>query len=183
MPLNPPGRCPGVLPLATVSFLDHTLFKGPIPTLTLVANSSGCSFSTLNKGADSACKGLPPSTRRTSYSRCIRGHSSSYGSRSLNWGPADAELLQAGTQRQKHPGIITDNGVRCAPLRDRLAADLDYAGEVLSIEAPGPDDGPTVTVEQQDTVESVPLDLDQIPHIDKPDLMRGRGMLGTFIGI
>jgi hypothetical protein len=81
------------------------------------------------------------------------------GMPSFDRGPADAELLQTGTQRQKHPGMITDAGLRCAPRRDRLAADLDYTGEILAIEAPGSHEGPTVAVEQENPIEPVPRDL------------------------
>ena len=97
-----------------------------------------------------------------------------------NRGPADAELLQTGTQGQKHPGIVADDGVRRAPPRDRLAADLDDAGEVLTVEAAGTHEGPAVAVEQQDAIEPVPVDLDQVPHIDTPDLMGSGGGEGTF---
>ena len=103
-----------------------------------------------------------------------------------NRGPADAELLETGTQGQKHPGIVADDGVRRAPLRDRLAADLDHAGEVLAVETAGAHEGPAVAVEQEDTIEPVPLDLDQIPHIDEPDLMGsggGRGRSSGFGGV
>ena len=65
-----------------------------------------------------------------------------------NRGPVDAELLQTGAQGQKHPRIVTDDGVRCAPLRNRLTADLHHPGEVLAIEAPGAHEGSTVAVEQ-----------------------------------
>jgi hypothetical protein len=100
-----------------------------------------------------------------------------------NWGPANAERLQTGTQRQKHPGMITHDGMRRAPPGDRLAADLDDAGEVLSVEAAGSHKGPAIAVEQEDTVEPMPLDCDQIPHIDTPVLMGGSGVLGTLVGI
>jgi hypothetical protein len=97
-----------------------------------------------------------------------------------NRGPADAELLQAGAQGQKHTRVVADDGVRRAPLRNRLAADLDHAGEVLSIETARAHNRPAVPVEQQEAIEPMPVDLDQIPHIDEPDLMgSGRGE-GTF---
>jgi hypothetical protein len=70
-------------------------------------------------------------------------------------GPADAKLLQTGTQHQKHPGIVTDDRVRCASPRDRLAANLDHTGEMLAIEAPGSHEGPTVTIAQENTIEPV----------------------------
>ena len=100
-----------------------------------------------------------------------------------NGGPADAELLQTGTQRQKHSGIITDDCLGRPPLGNGLAADLDDAGEVLPIETARAHKGPTVAVEQENAVEPMPLDLDQIPHIDAPDLMERRGVLGTFVRI
>ena len=78
--------------------------------------------------------------------------------------------------------MIADDGVRRAPLRNRLAEDLDHAGEVLAIEAAGPDDGPAVAVEHEDAVEPVPVDLDQIPHIGKPDLMGRGGRRGRSSG-
>jgi hypothetical protein len=56
-------------------------------------------------------------------------------------------------------------------LGDRLAADLDDAGEVLAVKATRSHEGPTVPVEQQDAIEPVSINLDQIPHIDEPDLM------------
>jgi hypothetical protein len=102
------------------------------------------------------------------------------GMSQCNWGPANAERLQTGTQRQKHPSIVTDDGLRRAPPRDRLAADLDDAGEVLAVEAARSHEGPTVPVEQQDAIEPVSIDLHQIPHIDEPDLMGRGGGEGTF---
>src|SRR5262245_14005585 len=81
-----------------------------------------------------------------------------------NRGPANVEMLKAGAQGQKHPRVVADDGVRCAPLRDRLATDLDHAGEVLSIETARAHNGPTVPVEQQDAVEPVPANLDQVPY-------------------
>ena len=93
-----------------------------------------------------------------------------------NGGPADAERLEAGTQGEKHSGVITDDRVRRAPLRDRLAAHLDHTGEVLAIEAPSSHEGPAGPVEPPDTVEPASIDLDQRPHIDAPNLMgSGRG--------
>lgn len=91
--------------------------------------------------------------------------------------------MQTGTQRQKHPGLIADDGLRRTPPRDRLAADLDDAGEILAIDTSRAHNRPTVPVEQEDTVKPMPRDLDQIPHIGVPDLMGSRGVLGTFIRI
>jgi hypothetical protein len=105
------------------------------------------------------------------------------GMPSRNRIPADAERLQAGTQDHKHAGIVADHHVRGAPLGDGLAADLHHAGEVLAIETARAHNRPTVPIEQEDTVEPVPLDLDQIPYIDEPDLMGSRGLPGTFVGV
>src|SRR5919108_1944694 len=62
-------------------------------------------------------------------------------------------------------------------------ADLDDAGEVLPVEAARPDDRPTITVEDQDAVEPLPIDLDEIPDVGEPDLMRGGGQMRTFIRV
>ena len=98
-------------------------------------------------------------------------------------GPADAELLPAGTQCQKYPRIITDDGLRRAPPCNRLAANLHDTGEVLAIETARAHNGPAVPVEQEDTVEPVLLELDQVAHIDEPDLMGSLGGLWTLVWI
>ena len=82
-----------------------------------------------------------------------------------NRGPADAELLETGAQGQKHPGIVADDGVRRAPLGDRLAADLDHAGEVLTVEAARRPRGPDCSRRTAGCWRASALDLDQIPHI------------------
>jgi hypothetical protein len=105
------------------------------------------------------------------------------GMPACNGSPTDAERVQTGTQRQKHPGIITDNDIRRAPPRDRLAADLHDAGEVLSVEAARPNDGPAVAVEDEDAVEPVIVDFDEIADISKPDLMRSGGHMRAIIRV
>jgi hypothetical protein len=95
----------------------------------------------------------------------------------------DIELLETGTQGQKHPGIVADHRVRGTPLRNGLAADLHHAGEVLAIKAPGSEDGLTVAIEQEDAVEPVPIDPDQIPHVDTSDMVGSCSMPGTYVGI
>jgi hypothetical protein len=97
--------------------------------------------------------------------------------------PADPQLWSAGVQRQQPPGMIADDGLRRAPLGDRLAADVDDAGEMLAVEPAGAHEGAAIAVEQEDAVEPVPPARDPIPDIDTPDLMRGRGAPGTFVGI
>jgi hypothetical protein len=90
--------------------------------------------------------------------------------------PLNRQLLKTRLQRHEYGSMITDDGVRRAPLRDRLVADLDHAGEVLSVEAARSHEGPTVPVEQQDAIEPMPVDRDQMPHLDTPDLTgSGRG--------
>ena len=100
-----------------------------------------------------------------------------------NRGPANAELLQTGAQRQKHPGMITDDGVRRAPLGNRLAADLHHAGEMLAIDAAGPHEGAAIAVTQEDAREPVPVELGQIPHIDEPELVGRCGLLRALVGV
>jgi hypothetical protein len=53
----------------------------------------------------------------------------------------------------------------------------------LAVETSGSHEGSALAVEREDAVEPVPLDLDQIPYIDKPDLMRSGGVPGTFVRI
>jgi hypothetical protein len=77
--------------------------------------------------------------------------------------------------------MIADNGLRRAALCDGRAADLDDAGETLAVKTAGAHEGSAIAVKQEDAVEPVPLDLDQRPYIDKPDLMRGSDAPGTFV--
>jgi hypothetical protein len=102
---------------------------------------------------------------------------------SLDRGPADAELLQTGTQGEKHPRIVADDGVRYVALRNRLAADLHHPGEVLAIKAPGLHKGPALAIEQQNTIEPVSLDLNEVAHINEPDLIGRHGGRETIVGI
>ena len=97
--------------------------------------------------------------------------------------PADAERLETGTQGHKHAGVVADYDVRGAPVGDGLAADLHHAGEVLAIETAGAHNRPTIPVEQEDAVKPMPLELDQIPDIDEPDLVGRRSLPGTFVGV
>ena len=97
--------------------------------------------------------------------------------------PLDAELRQAGLQSEAHGPMIADDGVRRAPPRDGLAKDVAQPREVLPVEAARPDDRPTVAVEDQAAVEPVPVDLDEIPQIGLPNLVRRGGQSGTCIGV
>jgi hypothetical protein len=45
--------------------------------------------------------------------------------------------------------MITDDGLGGSPLLNGLAEDLDHLGEGLPVEAPGPDNGSTVAVEDE----------------------------------
>jgi hypothetical protein len=76
--------------------------------------------------------------------------------------------------------MVTDHGLRGAPPGQGVANDLEQAREMLPLEAAGADDGPTVPLKDQDALEPLALDLDQIAHIDKPDLVRDSRLLGAF---
>ena len=66
-------------------------------------------------------------------------------------GPAETQRLETRTQGQQHARMVADDDIRRAPLGHRLAADRDDAGEVLTVEAAGPPEGPAVAVEQQES--------------------------------
>ena len=79
--------------------------------------------------------------------------------------------------------MIADDRLRRSPLGNGLAEDLAHPGEVLPLEAPGPDNGSAVAVEDEDAIEPLAVDLDQIAQISKPDLMGSRGLSGPFVRI
>jgi len=97
--------------------------------------------------------------------------------------PTDVELIEAGTERNKDLAMVTDHFLGSSPLDHRLVRDLDHLAEILPLDTSCSHDGPAVPVEDQNTVEPLVLDLDQIAHVDKPDLMGCGRLLGTFCGI
>jgi hypothetical protein len=76
--------------------------------------------------------------------------------------------------------MIADDGLRGAPLRQRLPKDVEDAREILPLQAARSNDRATIPIKNQHTVEPVPGNLDEIPEIDKPGLMRGRRRLRAF---
>lgn len=76
--------------------------------------------------------------------------------------------------------MITDDFLRSAPLDDRLGHDLDHAAEILPLTATRSDDGPTRAIKDPHTVEPLPVNLDQLAQVDKPDLLGRRRLLGAF---
>src|SRR6516165_1734715 len=76
--------------------------------------------------------------------------------------------------------MVTDYGTGGAPPRQGVAKDVEHTREILPLEAAGPYYGATVAIKDQDTIEPLLRYLDQIPHIHKPHLMRGRGLGGAF---
>ena len=97
--------------------------------------------------------------------------------------PADGALIEARAERDKDLRMVTDDFLGGAPLGKRLAHDLDNAAEILPLNAPRPDDGPAVAVEDENTIEPLARDLHQIAHVDKPDLVGRSRLLRTFSGI
>ena len=97
--------------------------------------------------------------------------------------PLNRELFKTGLQRHEHRSMVTDDALRGTPLGDRLAEDLAQPREVLPVEAARPDDRPAIAVEDQDTIEPVAVVLDELSQIDKPDLVRRRGVLRTLVRI
>jgi hypothetical protein len=79
--------------------------------------------------------------------------------------------------------MITDDSLGGSPLLNGLAEDLDHPGKGLPVEAPGPDNGAAVAVEDEDAIEPVAVALDQIAQISEPDLMGSRGVPGAFVGV
>jgi hypothetical protein len=63
--------------------------------------------------------------------------------------PLNRELLKTGLQRHEHGSMVTHDGLGGSPLLDGLAEDLDHSREGLPLEAPGPDKGPAVPVEDE----------------------------------
>ena len=76
--------------------------------------------------------------------------------------------------------MITDHGLRGAPLRERVPKDLEDPREILPLEAARAHDGTTIPIKNQHTIEPLPGNLDQIAQVDKPDLMGSRRLLGAF---
>jgi hypothetical protein len=79
--------------------------------------------------------------------------------------------------------MITDDSLGGSPLLNGLAEDLDHLGEGLPVEAPGPDNGSTVAVEDEEAIEPLAVDLDQIAQISEPDLMGSRGVPEAFVEV
>jgi hypothetical protein len=97
--------------------------------------------------------------------------------------PLNRELIEAGLQGHKHGPVVNDDGLWGSPPCDGLTEDMHQPGEVLPVEAARPDDRPAIPIEDQDTVEPVPVDLDQIADVSKLDLMRGGGQVRMFIRV
>jgi hypothetical protein len=57
---------------------------------------------------------------------------------------------------------------------------LHQLREILPIKAAGPDDGAAVAVEDEHAVEPAPVELDLVPDVGEPDLMRGGGLFGSL---
>src|SRR2546423_815536 len=76
--------------------------------------------------------------------------------------------------------MITDDGLRGAPLGQRLPKDVEDTREILPLEAARSDDRATIPIKNQPAIEPLPGNLDKIPEIDKPGLMRGCRRLGAF---
>jgi hypothetical protein len=98
-------------------------------------------------------------------------------------GPLDRELFKTRLQRHKHHPMIADEALWGAPLSDGLAEDLAQPREGLPLEAAGPDNSPTVAIEDQYAIKPLAVDLDEIPQVGKPDLVGSRGLSGAFVGI
>jgi hypothetical protein len=47
--------------------------------------------------------------------------------------PLDRQLRKAGLQRDKHRPMVTDDGLRRAPLGNSLAEDLDQLRDILGL--------------------------------------------------
>ena len=58
--------------------------------------------------------------------------------------------------------MVTDHFLRGTPLGQRLTKDLEDAREILPLKAAGADDGPTIAIKDQHTVEPLSVNLDQI---------------------
>jgi hypothetical protein len=78
--------------------------------------------------------------------------------------------------------MVTDHGLRGAPPGQGLAKDLEQAREILPLETAGPDERPAIPIKDQDAIEPLPINLDQIAHIHKPDLVWDGRLLRAFIG-
>lgn len=76
--------------------------------------------------------------------------------------------------------MITDDFLGSAPLYQGLPQDVEDTREILPLKATGSDDGPTIAIKDQHTVEPLSVNLDQIAQVNKPDLMGSRRLLGAF---
>jgi hypothetical protein len=70
------------------------------------------------------------------------------GMAELDGRPEDVQLLEAGTERDKHLRMVADDCVGGSPLEDRLMEDLDNPGEILPFAALSPNNRPAVAVEK-----------------------------------
>ena len=57
--------------------------------------------------------------------------------------------------------MITDDGLRSAPLRQRLPKDVEDTREILPLEATRSNDRATIPIKNQHTVEPLPGNLDE----------------------
>jgi hypothetical protein len=96
------------------------------------------------------------------------------------WGPLDSELAETGGERHTHRPMIADDSLRGTPLRQRVPKDVEDTRDIVPLAATRSNERATLPIKNQHTVEPVPGNLDEIPEIDKPGLMRGRRRLGAF---
>src|SRR5919202_4785520 len=76
--------------------------------------------------------------------------------------------------------MITDDGRRGAPLGQRVPKDVEDTRDLVPLAAASTNSSAAVPIQNQHTLEPLPGNLDQIPEIDKPDLMRRRRRPGAF---
>jgi hypothetical protein len=97
--------------------------------------------------------------------------------------PLESQLAETGGSRHTHRPMITDDGLRGAPLRERVPKDVEDTRDIVPLEAARSDDRATIPINNQHTLEPLPGNLDERPESDTPDLMRRRRRLGALSGV
>lgn len=132
---------------------------------------------------------IPALTVRASDNRCIQ-HATFDSEAALgevlpgmplrDRGPRDPQLAETWGERRTHCRMVADHFLRGPPLAQGVPKDLEQPRQILAFKAARPNNRAAVAIEDQHAIEPLSLNLHEILHIDKPDLMRRRRLLGAF---
>jgi hypothetical protein len=97
--------------------------------------------------------------------------------------PLTIDRIETRLSRDKDLGMVTHDFVGSAPLTNALAEHPDELRKILPVEAPRPNDGSAIALEDQHAVEPWPIEFDHLPDVGKPDSVGGGGLFGTFLRV